>query len=151
MKRKKVIAIASSGGHWIQLRRLRGAFEGSDVVFVCTSKDYAHDVPGERFYAVTDLTRRDLGKAFLTVPQLAMIMLRERPDVVITTGAMPGLLGIVVARFTTRAKTLWIDSIANCETLSTSGRQARRFAHHWLTQWEDLARPGGPEYWGAVL
>ena len=50
-----------------------------------------------------------------------------------------------------RAKTIWIDSIANCERLSSSGRRARRVAHQWLTQWPDLARPEGPHYWGAVL
>lgn len=151
MKPKKVVAIASGGGHWVQMRRLRPAFEGCDVVFVSTYKDYAHDVPGRRFYAVADVTRRKLANLILTIPQFALIMLREKPDVVITTGSMPGLVGIAVARFTSRAQTMWIDSIANCETLSSSGRQARRFAHHWLTQWEDLSGPNGPEYWGAVL
>ena len=49
-------------------------------------------------------------------------------------------------------KTIWIDSIANCERMSSSGKQARRFADQWLTQWPDLAGgPQGPDYWGAVL
>ena len=32
-----------------------------------------------------------------------------------------------------------------------SGRLARRVADAWLTQWQHLARPEGPHYWGAVL
>ena len=32
-----------------------------------------------------------------------------------------------------------------------SGRIAGPFADLWLTQWEHLAREGGPEYAGAVL
>lgn len=151
MKRRKVVAIASGGGHWVQMRRLIPAFEGCDVVFVSTYKDYAHDVQGFGFRTVKDVTRRKLWNLALTVPQFVAIMLSERPDVVITTGSMPGMVGLAVARFTTRARTMWIDSIANCEQLSSSGRQARRFAHHWLTQWEYLARPEGPEYWGSVL
>jgi hypothetical protein len=56
-----------------------------------------------------------------------------------------------MARTFLRARTIWIDSIANVERLSSSGAQARRVADVWLTQWEHLARPEGPEYWGAVL
>jgi UDP-N-acetylglucosamine:LPS N-acetylglucosamine transferase len=151
MKPRKVLAIASSGGHWVQMRRLTPAFEDCDVAFVSTYKDYAHDVAGHRFYAVADVTRRKMINLVRTVPQFVVIMLRERPDVVITTGSMPGLVGLAVAKALTGARTMWIDSIANCDELSSSGRQARRFADHWLTQWEALARPEGPEYWGAVL
>jgi hypothetical protein len=77
--------------------------------------------------------------------------MRERPSVVITTGSAPSLVALGMARTFLRARTIWIDSIANVERLSSSGAQARRVADVWLTQWEHLARPEGPEYWGAVL
>jgi UDP-N-acetylglucosamine:LPS N-acetylglucosamine transferase len=130
---------------------LRPAFEGFDVAYVTVYPDYAEDLPDERFYVVSDVTRVSLFKLLILVPQFARIMLRERPDVVITTGSAPGLVGLAVARLLTGAKTIWIDSIANCERMSSSGLQARRVAHRWLTQWPDLAGPHGPEYWGAVL
>ena len=50
-----------------------------------------------------------------------------------------------------RSRTIWIDSIANVEKLSSSGAAARLVADVWLTQWPDLARKDGPECWGAVL
>ena len=148
---RRILAIASGGGHWVQLQRLRPAFEGCDVAYVSVYPDYADDLGGCRFYTITDVSRVNIRKLFVIVPQFICIMLRERPDVVITTGSAPGLIGLAVARLTTRAKTIWIDSIANCERLSSSGRQARRVAHQWLTQWPELARPEGPHYWGAVL
>jgi len=148
---RRVVAIASGGGHWIQLQRLQPAFEGFDVAFVSVHRDYADDVPGRRYYVVPDVTRRNAIVLLLLIPRLALILLRERPDVVITTGAAPGVMGLALARLFTPAKTIWIDSIANCEKLSTSGRQARRFAHEWLTQWPQLATPSGPHFWGAVL
>ena len=49
------------------------------------------------------------------------------------------------------ARTIWVDSIANADELSLSGRKAGRFAHLWLTQWPELARAQGPHYQGAVL
>jgi UDP-N-acetylglucosamine:LPS N-acetylglucosamine transferase len=82
--------------------------------------------------------------------QLAWLVLKTRPHVVVTTGAAPGFAAIVFGRLL-GAKTVWIDSIANSETLSTSGAKAKRWADVWLTQWEHLAGTGGPDYWGGVL
>lgn len=151
MSRPRVLAVASGGGHWIQLRRLGAAFAGSDIAYVSTYDDYAVDVPGARFYRVLDVTRKNGVRLAFTAAQLLMVILKERPDVVITTGAAPGLIALVLAKTLTRARTIWLDSIANCERMSTSGAQARRFADQWLTQWPELARPEGPHYWGVVL
>ena len=69
---------------------------------------------------------------------------------VVTTGAAPGLVALALAKLFAGSRTVWIDSIANTERLSLSGRLARPVADAWLTQWPHLARPGGPEHWGAV-
>ena len=45
--RRRVLAVASGGGHWVQLLRLRPAFEGCDVTYACVRPAYADDVPGE--------------------------------------------------------------------------------------------------------
>ncbi|THD65105.1 hypothetical protein [Phenylobacterium sp.] len=148
---RRVLAMASGGGHWIQLQRLRPAFTEFDVAFVSVYADYADDVAGCRFYKVSDITRMSLTRLFVLVPQLIGVLMRERPNVVITTGSAPGLVCITLARFLFGAKTIWIDSIANCERMSTSGSQARRVANRWLTQWPELSGPDGPDYWGAVL
>ena len=69
----------------------------------------------------------------------------------VSTGAAPGLVALALAKLMLGSRTIWIDSIANSERLSLSGRLARPVADAWLTQWAHLARPGGPDYWGAVL
>lgn len=80
----------------------------------------------------------------------AWIVIRERPDVVVTTGAAPGLVVLALARLL-GARTVWVDSIANAERLSLSGRLAEGRADLVLTQWPELAREGGPRYLGGVL
>lgn len=145
----KVLAVASGGGHWIQLRRLSPAFATAEVMWLTTQLDYARDVT-EPLFVVQDANmwkKLALLKMFL---QVACVVVRVRPDVVVTTGAAPGFAALVFGRML-GAKTVWIDSIANSETLSSSGAKAGRWAHVWLTQWEHLARPEGPHYWGAVL
>ena len=147
----RILAIASGGGHWIQMRRLLPAFEGMDVAFVSVAQDYAADVRGHRFYAVRDAHRFEKASFAVLIAQLAWILIRERPKLVISTGSAPGLVCLALAKFLIRADTVWIDSIANCERLSSSGMQARRVADVWLTQWPQLQGQQGPHYWGAVL
>ena len=148
---RKVLVVASGGGHWIQMRRLAPVFRDLDVAYVSVNKDYAAEVPGHRFYSVHNVTRRDRFKLAMIVLQLIRILLIERPQVVITTGSAPGVIALTLAKTLLRAKTIWIDSIANCMKMSTSGMQARHAADVWLTQWPELQKKGGPDYWGAVL
>ncbi len=82
--------------------------------------------------------------------QMFRHLMAVRPDLVITTGAAPGFAALTLGRML-GAKVIWIDSIANSEEMSSSGKQAGRFAHLWLTQWQHLSRPEGPHYFGAVL
>jgi hypothetical protein len=149
--RRKVLAVSSGGGHWIQLRRLAPAWEGLDLVHVGVDPVRPPDLPEGRYHAVRDATRANPSAFLVLVPQLLRIVLRERPDVVVTTGAAPGLIALALAKTLLGSRTIWIDSIANVGRMSGSGMQARRFADHWLTQWEGLAGPEGPDYWGQVL
>jgi UDP-N-acetylglucosamine:LPS N-acetylglucosamine transferase len=148
--RDKVLAVASSGGHWVQLRRIVPAFADSDVVYVTVIKSYRSQVPENRFYSVSDATRwNKLGLIVLAI-QLARIIVKEKPAVVISTGAAPGYFAILLGRLL-GAKTIWIDSMANIEDLSMSGSRVGRYADLWLTQWPHLARSEGPHYAGGVL
>ena len=42
---RRVLAISSGGGHWVQLPRLRPAFAGAEVTYVTVDRAYATDVP----------------------------------------------------------------------------------------------------------
>lgn len=148
--RKKIVAISSGGGHWIELMRLRPAFDGHDVVYVTVSDTYRSHVPGATLRVVDDVTRWDRAGLVKCATQVLALLLRERPDVVISTGALPGFFGIVIGK-ALRCRTIWVDSIANVEELSMSGQKVGHFADLWLTQWPELARPGGPHYAGAIL
>ena len=142
--------VASGGGHWVQLLRLRPAFDGCDTCYVCVRREYQVEVPGCSFFTVNDATRWDkLGLALLAIRMLIVLM-RVRPDIVVSTGAAPGYFALRFGKML-GARTVWIDSIANVEQLSMTGMLVRGYSDRWLTQWPHLARDGGPEYAGAVL
>lgn len=147
---KKILAVASAGGHWVQLLRLRPSFAGNLVYYVSTNRSLEFQVAPSRMYVVRDANMWDKFGLVIMAIHLLWILVRVRPNVVITTGAAPGFFAIVFGRLL-GAKTIWIDSIANADELSLAGRKAKRWADHWLTQWPELARDGGPSFIGAVL
>jgi UDP-N-acetylglucosamine:LPS N-acetylglucosamine transferase len=147
--RRKVLAVASRGGHWIQLLRLREAY-GDDVVFVTTVPEYRQMVGNARFRLVLEANRDHKLRLAIMALQILWVLLRERPQTVVTTGAAPGYFAVRFSKWL-GIRTLWIDSIANAEELSLSARLASRHADATLTQWLHLAQPGVAQYCGAVI
>ena len=141
MEKKKIFAVASIGGHWVQLLRIAKPMEKDyEVVYLCTHPKCATMVEGRKFYLIEDFSRWDAWKMTPSFVRMLGIILKERPKAIITTGAAPGLIGIMAGKMLFR-KTIWIDSIANVQHLSASGRIALRFASKVYTQWKDLATP----------
>ena len=160
MTRVRVLAVASGGGHWIQLLRLSPAWEGFDCAYVTTHAGLERDLPSEteaarRFYVVPDANRSRKLHLVRQIAAVGWVVLRERPTVVFSTGASVGFFALLVAKLL-GSRTVWLDSIANADELSLSGKRAGRFADLWLTQWPDLAKvpagsKNGPSYHGSVL
>jgi len=79
------------------------------------------------------------------------IVWKDKPDVIITTGSMPLAMLCLVAKLHGK-KVVWIDSIANVERFSVSGRLVYYCADMFLTQWPDLAEKyPRAEFVGAIL
>ena len=134
---KKILAISSPGGHWTQMQRIISSFSGNEVVYVSTLKGYAKEVFPCKYYQVKDASAWSKLSLVVLFFQLIKVIINERPDIVISTGAAPGLFAIIISRFF-GAKTIWLDSIANYEQISFSGRLVKYFTHLHLTQWEHL-------------
>ncbi len=158
---RKILAISSAGGHWVQLQRLAPAWEGCGIVFATTKREYqdeliknaaAQNLAPPVFEVFIAANRWQKLRLILQLLQIILIVIKHRPDVVISTGAASGYFALRIGKLF-GAKTIWLDSIANAEELSLSGAKVQKYADLWLTQWEHLANPpeGGPEYKGAVL
>jgi UDP-N-acetylglucosamine:LPS N-acetylglucosamine transferase len=143
---------ASAGGHTSQLLRLTEGWKGYDTFCVTTS-----DVVQERFqehgkvYVVGECNRQHPIRVAKVLIQCMSVVFKERPDVVITTGAAAGCMVCIMGKLL-GAKIVWIDSIANISRLSLSGRIVRPFADLFLTQWPELASKSCHVYYvGAII
>ena len=156
---KTILAIASQGGHWVQLRRMRAAWDGCRAIYVTTQSGYREEVartePDAVFLTVPDASLWQKLRLIWQALSVAWILLRYRPHAIVTTGAAPGYFAVRIGRLL-GARTVWVDSIANGESLSLSGSKAGPHASMWLTQWPHLATPddaqsSGPRYRGASI
>jgi UDP-N-acetylglucosamine:LPS N-acetylglucosamine transferase len=120
------------------------------VTYASVGKDCAADVAPAPYHAIPDANRAHKVKLLVLLMRLSLLIMRVRPDVVISTGAAPGYFAVRIGRML-GARTLFLDSIANAEELSLSAHLAKRHCDLVLTQWPTLAEPDGPQYRGSVL
>jgi len=159
----RVLAVASGGGHWVQLLRMRPAWSGCDTAYATTHRDYENHIratPGlekdaARFYIFPDANRWQKWRLLRQLVAILWIVVMERPDVIISTGASAGYFALRIGKLFGR-RTVWVDSVANAEEISLAGKKVEAFADLWLTQWPHLSRaqsknPADPRHYGAVL
>ncbi len=130
---------------------MRPALADADVKYVTTLPGLPARAGITKYSIVHECNRNDLRKLASNTARLLWILARYRPDVVISTGALPGLIGVALARTVFRSRTIWVDSVANGKEFSMSGRMAKRFSSLWLTQWEEVAQATGASCFGRVI
>lgn len=150
-KKQKILAIASPGGHWIQLNKICNAMESRfDIVYATPTAQYGSANSQRKIHNITDASADSKLKLIPLAFQLLMIMLKERPTAIISTGAAPGAIAVLIAKFLP-IKTIWVDSIANVAKLSRSGEMVKKHANLVITQWEPLSDGKTIQYKGSVL
>lgn len=157
-KKQKVLAIASPGGHWIQLNKICNPLEDRfDVVYVTPSSQYSSNSKSaqakknaRKVINITDASATSKHKLIPLALQLIMLFIKERPSAIISTGAAPGAIAFLLAKFLP-IKTIWVDSIANTAEISRSGRIVKKHADLVVTQWKQLSDGKDIIYQGSIL
>lgn len=148
----RILLICSGGGHLVQMSRLAPAIPKEDHLILATVGEPGSfpDRKPDELVQLPDFNRQSWRAALAGIPRVFFSVLRLRPTHVISTGAAPGVIGILAGR-ACGARTLWIDSIANTRRLSVSGRIALICSSEVYTQWEALSHGQRPAYKGRVI
>jgi UDP-N-acetylglucosamine--N-acetylmuramyl-(pentapeptide) pyrophosphoryl-undecaprenol N-acetylglucosamine transferase len=142
-QRLRLILAGSGGGHLRQLLDLEPVWSAHDHAFVTEDSAIASDLAAShRVHRVRHFAagQARLGKpvtmlwsALVNLFQSFRIALRERPDVVISTGAGAMFWTVLFCRIL-GAKFILIDSFARFEALSKFARSARWLATQTIVQ-----------------
>jgi beta-1,4-N-acetylglucosaminyltransferase len=148
----KIGLVCSHGGHWSETCQLFESFANYDVFVATYHSARANDVQRlARTYFTDDIGTNVWRMARATV-WAARILLRERPDVLISLGAEIAIPFFYLAKLF-KIKTLFIESWCRISTLSKTGRLLYPIADEFWVQWPQLLSVAGPKahYKGAVV
>ena len=138
-KQLRICLAASAGGHISQLLKLAESWDRYETFCVTTTQVVRDKLSGfGEVYVVGECNREHPVRVIAVLLRCIRIMFRQKPDVVISTGAAAGCMLCFLGKMI-GAKVVWIDSITNVERLSLSGRMVRYIADLFLVQWPELA------------
>ena len=148
----RICLAASGGGHLTELLTLSDSWKGYDT-FCITTNDIVRAKLQKygNIYVVGECNRQHPIRVLKVFLKCVAVVSKERPDVVISTGAAAGCMVCFLAKIV-GAKVIWIDSITNVERMSLSGRMVSHIADLLLVQWPHLVKHyKKAEYVGQVI
>lgn len=144
---RSVLYVCSPGGHAVELGELISA-ESPQVrgLLVCDGRPQR--VLGVDCQ-VDDCNRDTPWRVVLSVLQMAAALYRMKPAIIVSTGAAPGAIAILLGRLL-GCRGVWVDSLASADRISMSGRLCKPFCEKFFVQWPHLAG-NGAEFHGTIL
>lgn len=138
----KIVFAASSGGHLEQLLMLKPLMEKYDSILVTEKTDYSAGNLDVKTYYLRQINRKE----FLFLPKLIanswkslLIIIKERPKVMITTGVLAIIpLALLMKLF--GGKLIYIESFAKVSSKNMSGDLLYKFADQFYVQWEEMLK-----------
>jgi beta-1,4-N-acetylglucosaminyltransferase len=135
------------------MQRLMPAFEGQDYFFVTHRSEYSRHLERAYFIPYEEGYIRERLTWLKTIFIALRILIKERPDVVISTGGGEIAVPFCYAGKVVGAKVVFIETLARITTKSAAGKLIYPIADLFLVQWEPLLKKYGmkAQYWGNVL
>lgn len=140
---KKLCLISSAGGHLTQLQQLSGFYRKFDYFFITERTPFTSDMRSrERVYLMPMINR----KQWNFIPKIAFnlvysiaILLKERPDIIISTGALNAVPFCILAKLSGR-RLIFIESFAKIDTPTVTGKLIYKIADLFIIQWQQLSK-----------
>ena len=141
--KKKICLISSSGGHFEQLLMLRKLDEKYNV-FIVTEKTKYNKKDKKINHYVLQVNRKEL----LFIPKMIgiffkslFIFLKEKPDVIISTGVLASIPMLFIGHIFKR-KVIYIESFAKINSPTMTGKLVykQKWADQFYVQWESMLK-----------
>jgi UDP-N-acetylglucosamine:LPS N-acetylglucosamine transferase len=149
----KICVVCSAGGHLTEILQIKESYENYDHFYITFKRENSIELAKkEKVYFVTD-PGRSIKNLFKCIFQTFKILLKEKPNVIISTGAGVAVPACFIGKFLFRSKIIFIESFCRIKEPSWSGRLVYNIADLFFVQWKQLLRNYGEKaiYKGAVV
>ena len=136
----KICFAASSGGHFEQLLMLRPLMDKYDSFVLTEKTTYQVEVKGKKVYYLHQVNRKEWKFPFELIGNAVrsfFLFVKERPDVVITTGVLAMIPMCLLAKLF-RKKLIFIESFAKVTTPTETGKLMYKYADQFYVQWPQM-------------
>ncbi len=138
----KICFAASSGGHLEQILMLKPIMDKYDSFIITEKTAYNIEVKNEKMYFVSQVNRKErlfLIKMLFIAFHSLHIILKEKPDVIISTGVL-AMIPICLLGKIFHKKLIYIESFAKVNTANETGKLMYKFADRFYVQWRQMKK-----------
>ena len=149
-KNKKIGLICSAGGHFVEMLQLWEAFEGYPV-FLVTYMEKTTMNRKDTYY-LANIARSPF-PFIVGLIKILWILLKERPDILFSTGSEIAIPSFYFGKFLFGAKLIYLECSAQVYQASLTGRWVYPITDLFLVQWEPLLKQYGSKakYIGGLI
>jgi hypothetical protein len=137
----KVCLASSAGGHLAELQVLKKSWDGCETFYLIMRGPTADGLAraGHRVFQVDNARRTRPWTMIRTLWQTIPVIIRERPDAIITTGAGVVIPACLLVKML-RGKLIYVETIAEVDRPTITGRVLHRWADLFIVQWPQLKK-----------
>ncbi|QFI37996.1 beta-1,4-galactosyltransferase [Moritella marina ATCC 15381] len=148
MQNKKVLLIASAGGH---LTQALCACSHVDEIVLVTTKALVNDGKIKKIYTIWS-TQKNAFIHFVNIFYALYVLVRERPHTVFTTGGPIVLPFALVCKFLP-LRFVYLDTLSRVVELSNTGKLVHKYKLYdeFMSQWEAVASEYNVDYVGKTF
>ncbi len=145
----KICLTCSHGGHLTEILQLTSALEGHEYFFITYEGSRTSSI--EHKYTIKNIGTNPL-RLLVSIPVLTVILAREKPDLIISTGSEIAIPVFYIGRLL-GVKTIFIESLCRVHEPSATGKIVYPVSNLFLVQWKQLLTQYGhkAQYWGNTL
>lgn len=145
----KIALVSSVGGHLTELLALAKAYEDSPHFYIFNDETQFSPPEGVRVYTVAHAERD--WRVLWNIIEFACIFLREKPTVMLSTGAGPAIPAAIVANLM-GIRVVYIETVAATKRPTLTGILIQPFADALFVQWPSLLDElKGSRYCGSLF
>ncbi len=139
----KICIACSAGGHLTEISQIRESYEKYDHFYITFRRENSIELARKEIVYFVEDPGRSVKNLIKCIFQSFKILWKEKPKVIISTGAGVAVPTCFLGKFLFKSKIIFIESFCRIYRPSLTGRTIYAISDLFLVQWEELLKKYG--------